>query len=64
MDNLCMSCICVAISGCDKTLKCEADVCGMFRITKGFWIDAGRLKLSNEDVSASDDQGKHIAQCY
>lgn len=33
--DVCLGCICEASSGCDRSLKCTGDVCGLFRIT---WV--------------------------
>lgn len=33
--DVCLGCICEASSGCDRSLKCGGDVCGLFRIT---WV--------------------------
>uniref|UniRef100_A0A182N275 lysozyme n=1 Tax=Anopheles dirus TaxID=7168 RepID=A0A182N275_9DIPT len=40
--DVCLSCICEASSGCDASLRCNGDVCGMFRITWAYWADAGK----------------------
>lgn len=40
------------MSGCNLTRGCAEDDCGMFRITRVYWIDAGRptLQLDNPDT--------------
>lgn len=48
----CISCICLAISNCDKSWKCEGDVCGRFRITEGYWTDAGQLTIPGDDSTS------------
>ncbi|XP_052869241.1 lysozyme-like [Anopheles cruzii] len=40
--DVCLSCICEASSGCDASVRCSGDVCGMFRITWAYWADAGK----------------------
>ncbi|EAA05103.3 AGAP011119-PA [Anopheles gambiae str. PEST] len=40
--DVCLSCICEASSGCDASLRCSGDVCGMFAITWAYWADAGK----------------------
>ena len=51
INDLCLGCICEATSYCNQTLRCEGDVCGLFKITKGYWIDAGKPVLANDDPS-------------
>ncbi|XP_055905749.1 lysozyme-like [Eupeodes corollae] len=46
--NVCLGCICEAISGCNQTKTCNGDVCGLFRITWPYWSDGGKLTLNNE----------------
>lgn len=40
--EVCLGCICEAVSGCNTTLKCTGDVCGLFRITWPYWADSGK----------------------
>lgn len=52
MSRTCFGCICEAASGCNVTVGCDDSVCGPFRITWGYWADAGKPKLdenSNRD---------------
>ncbi|XP_022230244.2 lysozyme [Drosophila obscura] len=49
--ELCLTCICEAISGCNATKICinpEKGTCGIFRITWGYWVDAGKLTINGE----------------
>lgn len=49
--ELCLNCICEAISGCNATSICvnpEKGVCGLFRITWAYWVDAGKLTINGE----------------
>lgn len=48
MTDVCLGCICEAVSGCNQTLKCNGDVCGLFRITWPYWADSGKPTLNNE----------------
>jgi len=50
--DLCLGCICEAISGCNRTLTCNADVCGLFRITWGYWADSGKPTLNGEPATS------------
>ncbi|XP_017836514.1 lysozyme [Drosophila busckii] len=49
--ELCLTCICEAISGCNATAICTNPIkgaCGIFRITWAYWVDAGKLTINNE----------------
>ncbi|KAH8402041.1 hypothetical protein KR009_009376 [Drosophila setifemur] len=49
--ELCLNCICEAISGCNATAICtspEKGACGIFRITHAYWVDAGKLTINEE----------------
>ncbi|XP_054267729.1 lysozyme-like isoform X1 [Macrosteles quadrilineatus] len=46
LSDLCLGCICEIMSGCNLTRGCEEGDCGMFRITKLYWIDAGMPVLN------------------
>jgi len=46
----CLGCICEAVSNCNQTVRCEGDVCGVFRITRGYWIDAGQIALQQDNT--------------
>lgn len=48
LSQTCLGCICEAASGCNATLGCDGSVCGPFRITWGYWADAGKPTLNNE----------------
>ncbi|KAG8319378.1 invertebrate-type lysozyme 3-like [Homalodisca vitripennis] len=53
--EICLGCICEAISNCNRTLQCTGDVCGIFRITWAYWADAGKPTLTpQDDVNAPD----------
>ncbi|XP_055855624.1 lysozyme-like [Episyrphus balteatus] len=46
--DVCLGCICEAISGCNQTKTCNGDVCGLFRITWAYWSDGGKLTTNGE----------------
>ncbi len=48
----CLGCICEGISNCNRSLRCEGDVCGLFRITWAYWADAGKFTVNNEDANS------------
>ncbi|XP_054267857.1 lysozyme-like [Macrosteles quadrilineatus] len=53
--EICLGCICEAVSNCNRSLQCTGDVCGIFRITWAYWADAGKPLLTpQEDVNAAD----------
>lgn len=56
--DVCLGCICEAVSGCNRTLTCNGDVCGLFRITWAYWADSGKPTLAGE--APSTDTGKYI----
>ncbi|KAH8421008.1 hypothetical protein KR222_002769, partial [Zaprionus bogoriensis] len=44
----CLECLCETMSGCDAQAICVNGACGIFRITMGFWVEAGQLTLPND----------------
>ncbi|XP_062557977.1 lysozyme-like [Armigeres subalbatus] len=46
--EVCLRCICDASSGCDPTVRCTGESCGMFRITWAYWADAGKPVLPGD----------------
>ncbi|VVC39905.1 Destabilase,EF-Hand 1, calcium-binding site [Cinara cedri] len=38
----CLNCICEAMSSCNSSTGCSGGVCGIFKITRDYWIDSGR----------------------
>ncbi|XP_024086362.1 uncharacterized protein LOC106672655 [Cimex lectularius] len=51
VNELCLGCICEAISNCNTSLGCSGNICGLFKITWAYWADANKptLKLDNPD---------------
>uniref|UniRef100_A0A6M2E1A3 lysozyme n=1 Tax=Xenopsylla cheopis TaxID=163159 RepID=A0A6M2E1A3_XENCH len=49
--EVCLGCICEAISGCNRTLTCNGDVCGLFHITWAYWSDGGKHTLGESPDS-------------
>ncbi|XP_049799396.1 lysozyme-like [Schistocerca nitens] len=41
----CYGCICEAASRCNRSLGCDDGACGLFRITRHYWLDAGAPTL-------------------
>ncbi|XP_030563480.1 lysozyme-like [Drosophila novamexicana] len=54
LDEVCLGCICEAISGCNQTRYCADGVCGPFRITWAYWADGGKLTLNNESPQSEE----------
>lgn len=52
--DICLGCICEASSGCDRSLQCGGDVCGLFRITWAYWADSGKHTQPGEDPNGSN----------
>lgn len=46
--DVCLGCICEAASGCDRSLGCAGEVCGLFRITWPYWSDSGKPTQQGE----------------
>lgn len=59
--DVCLGCICEAISGCNQTRFCGSGVCGLFRITWAYWADGGKLTLGNDSPQSEDGKCKQIA---
>nr|CAD7398470.1 unnamed protein product [Timema poppensis] len=49
VNQICLGCICEAASDCDRSVGCVKDVCGLFKITRPYWVDSGRPVLANDD---------------
>lgn len=50
----CLDCLCETMSGCNSSAICVNGACGIFRITWGYWVEAGELTLP-KDTALSDD---------
>lgn len=53
--DVCLGCICEAVSGCDRTLKCSDGICGLFGITWAYWADSGKPTLNGRGDAKSED---------
>lgn len=58
VSEVCLGCICQAVSQCNLTIGCTEEDCGMFRITKPYWIDSGKptIPLDNQE----DNGGRNV----
>ncbi|XP_049771471.1 invertebrate-type lysozyme 6-like [Schistocerca cancellata] len=50
----CFGCICEASSQCNPKLGCNNGVCGLFQITKPYWLDAGSPIVPGTSPDAED----------
>ncbi|XP_037973282.2 invertebrate-type lysozyme 3 isoform X1 [Plutella xylostella] len=48
--EVCLGCMCQAISGCKLGLQCEGETCGLFRITWAYWADAGKPTINGQST--------------
>ncbi|KAI9576759.1 lysozyme-like isoform X1 [Glossina fuscipes] len=62
--DICLGCICEAISGCNQTAICSGGVCGLFRITWAYWADAGKLTLGNDSIERELDYSNCVNDPY
>lgn len=46
--DICLGCICEAVSSCNQSLKCDGSTCGLFRITWAYWADSGKPTQQGE----------------
>ncbi|KAJ9585323.1 hypothetical protein L9F63_002908 [Diploptera punctata] len=51
VSEICLGCICEAVSNCNSSARCSGDVCGLFKITWAYWADAGKPILNGDDVT-------------
>lgn len=61
VSEICLGCICEAVSNCNQSLGCQGDVCGVFRITWPYWADAGKPVLAQDRLEDGEDAGEYIA---
>lgn len=52
VNNECLQCICLATSNCDLKVGCSTDTCGPLGITWGYWNDAARPVLDQDNAFA------------
>jgi hypothetical protein len=58
VSELCLGCICEAISNCNRSLGCNGDVCGLFRITWAYWADAGKPVIAQDNADNEGGEGQ------
>jgi len=49
LDDHCFHCLCQAASNCDLNFGCQDGYCGPFRISKIYWVDAGKQVQPDDD---------------
>lgn len=52
--EVCLGCMCQAISGCKQGLQCDGETCGLFKITWAYWADAGKPTINGLSPDAPD----------
>ncbi|XKL66939.1 hypothetical protein PGB90_010359 [Kerria lacca] len=60
----CLSCICEATSSCNQTLECLGEYCGMFLISRSYWIDAGSPVLQKDNVNETEAFQRCVTDPY
>lgn len=61
--DTCFGCICEAASRCDRRIGCDQQgTCGLFQITRPYWIDAGSPLIVGD--SATKQGGRSYPQYY
>ncbi|CAH1183055.1 unnamed protein product [Ceutorhynchus assimilis] len=53
LDRQCLRCLCYAATNCDLGRDCVAGYCGPYKISRLYWIDAGRVVLPEDDIQRS-----------
>ncbi|XP_064535968.1 lysozyme-like [Drosophila montana] len=54
LNEVCLGCLCDAVSGCNQTRYCGDGACGLFHITRAYWADGGSLTLNNDSPQAEE----------
>ncbi|XP_057665005.1 lysozyme-like [Diorhabda carinulata] len=62
--QVCLGCICEAISRCNTSSVCSGDVCGPFRITWGYWADSGKPTLKGKSPNDPDAYSSCAGDTY
>lgn len=62
--QVCLGCICEAISRCNTSSVCSGDVCGPFRITWGYWADSGKPVLKGKSPDDPDAYSSCAGDTY
>ncbi|XP_025204821.1 lysozyme 1-like [Melanaphis sacchari] len=64
IDNECLKCICEGVGFCNPKMACQGKVCGMFGLTREYWIDAGRPITSGTKTGDKDAYEKCAQNPY
>uniref|UniRef100_A0A1L8E3D0 lysozyme n=1 Tax=Nyssomyia neivai TaxID=330878 RepID=A0A1L8E3D0_9DIPT len=54
ISDICLGCICEAMSGCNRAAACDGNICGLFKITHPYWVDAGKPTQSGDAPEATN----------
>lgn len=58
MNEPCLRCLCHLPTGCNMSYGCTEGYCGPFKISRVYWVDAGKVTLPDDDpdrVKAYED---------
>jgi hypothetical protein len=64
VSELCLGCICEAVSNCNRSLGCNGDVCGLFRITWAYWADAGKPVIAQDHPDNEGGEGQWSSAAF
>ncbi|KAL5291593.1 hypothetical protein ACFFRR_010794 [Megaselia abdita] len=56
ISEVCLQCLCETVSEC-KPAICRDVPCGLYKISKGYWFDAGEPTLEGTEKQMQDDNG-------
>lgn len=49
LDSKCLRCLCYAATNCNLGIGCIKGYCGPYKVSKIYWIDAGKPTLPEDD---------------
>ncbi|XP_037821680.1 uncharacterized protein LOC119610505 [Lucilia sericata] len=52
--SVCFRCLCMTVNECQPTFCGSGNPCGIFRISKSYWIDSGKPTISGGSTSNED----------
>lgn len=64
LTEICLGCLCEATSRCNATIGCNEEDCGMFRITRPYWMDAERPVLSLDNPDSEGGKLFRVDKCF
>ncbi|GAB0093981.1 Lysozyme [Sergentomyia squamirostris] len=64
LSDICLGCICEAMSGCNRAAPCDGNVCGLFKITHPYWVDAGKPVQTGDTPEATGAFGNCVTEPF